>query len=587
MVQDTDTINPDIYSSKAKSDRDSIVSALDRIRNKVEEWGVVTVSSPVAVMDSTAFYVPDNIVSAKELYDSAAQDIEGTATQETSVGVNNQLGVNATPLIGAPSSPDVSSSATTTTTSTASVSSSNGAELPPIATGSGVGLPTTSGTITVANAVKSIPERLREAEDNVLRQKIYSQMSYPKPLPGFNRIFFAIVQVSCNPGWRTQEHYIADGSASLEYYDTATRRHFPRSTESQPTVFSVLPLIDAQTIEMANSQREVTQLAFQLAASLPAKGVKIDAKELFQFVRQYAKEMRSVTPIPVVNSYSSGGTFGFRFSPSFQAMRNPAQKNSRAANVLLPTAFPALITVVMYEPDCQAVQKYCKEPAILAHVSTRWYLKDRPALWQIGSRLFTPMRRDTAELEMNAAEDIARVYAYKPAFRDAATAGYDDDAFDPMYEEMRREIIALEAKGLGHDCVIPLGNILSMSSETMAEISGSQATLDKAARDAQKAIDFPPKTSGSSGGATSSIDNPSKSCITTFPQGSLNGGTDSLALFDPFGLQVAAEGRHEAPALHPLSGSRRIAQFGSPTNASIEPPLSDNLDLDKESLPKK
>jgi hypothetical protein len=109
--------------------------------------------------------------------------------------------------------------------------------------------------------------------------------------------------------------------------------------------------MDAQTIEMANSQREVTQLAFQLATSLPAKGVNVNAKTLFQFVRQYARDLKSVTPIPVVNSYSTGKTFGFRFSPSFQALRDPAEKRSRAANVLLPTTFPALITVIIHEAD--------------------------------------------------------------------------------------------------------------------------------------------------------------------------------------------------------------------------------------------
>ena len=122
--------------------------------------------------------------------------------------------------------------------------------------------------------------------------------------------------------------------------------------------------MDAQTIEMANSQREITQLAFQLAATLPAKGVKVNAKNLFQFVRQYAHDLKSVTPIPVVNSYSTGKTFGFRFSPSFQALRDPAQKKSRAANVLLPTTFPALITVIIHDADL--------------HAYLNWYQKNHP-----------------------------------------------------------------------------------------------------------------------------------------------------------------------------------------------------------------
>src|SRR5205807_6831385 len=109
-------------------------------------------------------------------------------------------------------------------------------------------------------------------------------------------------------------------------------------------------------------------------ASQPVNAVNVRAKDLFQFVRRYSRDLRSRTPIPVVNSYSSGGTFGFRFSPSFQAMRDPAQKNARAANVLLPTSFPALITVVMNDSDLGYIDLnyHPIEPAILAHVSTRW-----------------------------------------------------------------------------------------------------------------------------------------------------------------------------------------------------------------------
>jgi hypothetical protein len=457
--------------------RDRAADALDRIRDKVEQWGVVTISAPVAVLDESAFYVPDNIVSPADAYKSAQSEVQASAVQATEAAVNNQLGATLTPTIIPPGGTLTrSASATTTVTSppaataipspaaAAPAPNPNDQELPAQAPTPSTITPLNLGTMPAPT--KSVADALREAQDNAMRQNLYTQMSYPKEIKDYNHVIFAIVQVSCNPGWRTKEHYIADCSASLEYSKLDPRKHedadwdeekyISRADRRTPTVFSVLPLIDAQTVEMANSQREVTQLAFQLAVSLPAHGVNVKAKDLFQFVRRYSRDLRSRTPIPVVNSYSSGGTFGFRFSPSFQAMRDPAQKNARAANVLLPTSFPALITVVVHQSDIDFIkQNYpWSKQAILTHVSTRWVLKDRPPLWQLPKRLFAPMRRDTAEMEINAADDVKTVYDAKRDF-ETATARSNGGDFNPMYEEMRREIISLEEKGIGRDWPIP------------------------------------------------------------------------------------------------------------------------------------
>jgi hypothetical protein len=478
-VSTHETASP-YYDAKTRRNRDSMVEALDRIRSKVEEWGVVTISAPVAVLDPTAFSVPDDIVLPSAAYASARSDVEASAVQATEVGISNQLGATVVPTIIPPvPRPPTGGTATQNTTTTTTVTAPGGPvasssapaaaaptpvpnpndqELPPVAPTPATLAPINLGTIPAPG--KSVAEALREAQDNTMRQKIYKQMSYPKGIKDYNTVIFAIVEVSCNPGWRTKEHYIAECSASLEYSDLCSKEHVSLSEQRLPIVFSVLPLLDAQTVEMANSQREVTQLAFQLAASLPAHGVNVRAKDLFQFVRRYSRDLRSRTPIPVVNSFSSGGTFGFRFSPSFQAMRDPAQKNARAGNVLLPTSFPALVTVVMHNDDIEHVVNESKqkggEPGLLTHVSTRWFLKDRPPLWQLPKRLFTPMRRDTAEMGVTAAEEVAKYYSLKDSFERIGTS--EQGKFNPMYEEARRSIIALQAKGIGRDWPIPLND---------------------------------------------------------------------------------------------------------------------------------
>src|SRR5262249_50314100 len=143
----------------------------------------------------------------------------------------------------------------------------------------------------------------------------------------------------------------------------------------------------------------------------------------------------------------------------------------RAANVLLPRTFPALITVVIEEEDLRAAVlkgwshaavrtlDYNKDLpegfAILTHISTRWYLKDHPPLWQLPRRLFTPMRRETCDFDVSMAENLAAFYAAKDLMRrdELDTTPY---RFSPVYEELRREVIDLKSKGLGRDWPIPL-----------------------------------------------------------------------------------------------------------------------------------
>lgn len=564
-VHSSSTITSADYSRLAREKRDKVVATLDRIRDKVEEWGAVTISAPVAVLDESAFYVPDNIVSPSQLYIDAKSDVSASATQATETGVSNQLGAVATPmLIAKVGQPSPGGTTTSTATTTSTVPPLIGADGKPRASlnSEDVSVPNKAGfdafSATTATAPfnlaagtpppqKGVTAALREAQDNTMRQKIYSQMSHPKDIVGYNHVLFAIVQVSCNPGWRTQEHYIADCSASLEYFDLCRKEHLPSGERRRPTVFSVLPLIDAQTVEMANSQRDVTQLAFQLAASLPARGVDLKAKDLFEFVKRYSRDLRSRTPIPVVNSYSSGGTFGFRFSPSFQAMRDPAQKNARAANVLLPTSFPALITVVIHQVDLDYYKDIYKPkmPGILTHISTRWYLKDRLPLWQFPKRLFTPMRRDTAAMEINAAEDVATIHAAKEVFKDQTSGaeGTQPQAFNPALEEMRREVLALQEKGVGRDWPIPINETL-FSAKARKDHENKDNLLRENARLKEENAQLKAK-------AKSASNDPADSAVRV---GESQGGSDGNAEREAFSQRFG---------MSPVSGLAATGMFGA------------------------
>ena len=78
-------------------------------------------------------------------------------------------------------------------------------------------------------------------------------------ISGGYQVHFAIVQFSVNPGWRTQQNYVADCSATCSYIGsvppgdgkstaaensgTTDPMRIVRREGESPTVFSVLPLL--------------------------------------------------------------------------------------------------------------------------------------------------------------------------------------------------------------------------------------------------------------------------------------------------------------------------------------------------------
>jgi hypothetical protein len=95
-------------------------------------------------------------------------------------------------------------------------------------------------------------------------------------------VHVAVVQVSCNPGWRTRENYIADITATCEYYRSQTQQVIPEIEGRRPVVFSVLPLVDAQSLETQNSQREIIDLVAQVSAAYPTAKFDLRGKDVDQ-----------------------------------------------------------------------------------------------------------------------------------------------------------------------------------------------------------------------------------------------------------------------------------------------------------------
>jgi hypothetical protein len=244
-----------------------------------------------------------------------------------------------------------------------------------------------------------------------LQELILRQMANPmEPESSPYKVDFAIVQVSVNPGWRTQQNYVADCSATCYYqqkYDRGDGKSiagpsdWDKDHHESPKVFAVLPLLDAQTLDLQNSESQVLNLVLKLVSQYPSAATQVNFNQLMQFVRTYTRSATSRTPLTVTNSYSAGDTFGFRIAPSFTAILDPASRRSGSANRMVATAFPVLVTLVQQRSVWKRYDK------IAVELNARWLLYQRPPSIRWMARLGLPMRRETEDSRAEAAQAYA------------------------------------------------------------------------------------------------------------------------------------------------------------------------------------
>jgi hypothetical protein len=444
---------------KDRGQLEAIRSAMEDLRGKLEEWGMVTASVPLVMVSQGQFKIdsnPANFFTPKEYITYEQTNVSGSSLQSTESALTNQLSASGKgqfqtnaatglkePILGPATDLDTSK-----LSAPSSLSITNNVSADRFATPGSLA-PTLSGNPGRAAVLLGMNDKLTE--------RILAVAADPPAETFVNKDFqvnFAIVEVSCNPGWRTRENYIADLTANCEYYNSTTSKAMPDRCNNTPVVFSVLPLLDAQNLELGNSAHQLTGLATQLSAAYPTIGVTLLGQDLLTFVHRYQKDSLTRTPVTVTNSYSNGRSFGFRFAPSFTAQADPAYRKSRAANILNPTAFPVLVTVIVKPalflpgPNGQAPEYN----AVRVNVSTQWLIKDRPALPVFYKRLYTPMRRDTIDLRYKWAASVATLARFIDETDDATNGPVSDKEqgmdlrADPLLNTMRTRAVELASK---------------------------------------------------------------------------------------------------------------------------------------------
>lgn len=249
---------------------------------------------------------------------------------------------------------------------------------------------------------------LNKAAGDVATEAIFRLLGNPAQAQAFTgrRVAFGVVEVTVNPGWRTQSGYAAEVSVLTDYeYGSARTQVLTRvlkdpaiplpvrvkladdaylvqpdfgtptpSTEDlrraraldaaalqrmipaqmqwtpsdnqgahKPIVFAISPFSDIEVSDQASSLRRRDEFALNLGLVLRYFGAQAEAEVIEQHVRDRQRDARSRTVSAAVSTFSQGTMVGFQIGPRYQAIGDPTANRQKAANVLGRQSFPSLL----------------------------------------------------------------------------------------------------------------------------------------------------------------------------------------------------------------------------------------------------
>jgi hypothetical protein len=246
------------------------------------------------------------------------------------------------------------------------------------------------------------------------------------------RVFFEVVTVSVEPGWRTQKNFAADVATNVYYQYLPARpalideyihdseiptklrvwiedqknetphiespiddlsSNYVISDPSQlnrplyggpgPRVAVISPLTDTQTLDLQSNSQTETDIALSLniAAQLASAGLGAQAQAFLNYAGKLQKQVATVSPDVAINAYSQGNQFGFQVGPRLRAIADPTSTNySGGAEILDRQSFPALVIIGLDQDACipqvywntQNRRYDLYEPALCLQSANRW-----------------------------------------------------------------------------------------------------------------------------------------------------------------------------------------------------------------------
>jgi hypothetical protein len=368
------------------SDLHNTTNELDDLQRAQNYWGRISASSPHWIESTNQFKV--NFNEDPTNYASAARSnvVAGQASSlESSLFVGQALqGTFAPPI---------------STGSPAATGGTNAPSIPQIPNQAQAALANFAPLLSLGGQAPVPDERqvVSKAINDKIAEQLLELMANPTVDSNQQRVLFGVIQVTCQPGQRTRQGFMADLSITLRYGRDIDGWNIDQTSQYSPDVLGVLPLIDSENVQLLRSDRSQVELAAALSAAFTAKGMNAAANLLSDYVKRQQSDVDTRNTLPIATTYSTGSTFGFQVYPSLQAIENPGKGDSKAGNILQPITFPAVVAIGVDKMDLEHLAE-----AKAAAVDATKVEADAIALMAAAAGA-----ADIASSEVNAAKDTA------------------------------------------------------------------------------------------------------------------------------------------------------------------------------------
>jgi hypothetical protein len=121
---------------------------------------------------------------------------------------------------------------------------------------------------------------MKTAASNLVTQKILNYLTKPVKVGSDHVPWFMVTQVSVSPGSRTFRDYAAETTLHPYYARPVNGKLVVQKDPGtvHPGIFAAFPLVEAQALDLRNSERYETQLSLAIAAKLLTAGKQTEAK---------------------------------------------------------------------------------------------------------------------------------------------------------------------------------------------------------------------------------------------------------------------------------------------------------------------
>lgn len=446
-------------SGDQKHEKDALAISrdLDVIARDIEEYGSITASTGLPIIGPSEHFKFNLDLKPREIL--AMQGVQGLSAirsfREFSAALAARADVAKTPLL--PNTPAPAGNVAVPTLPPAEPRATPEAFSP---------------ALTAANPDEldiSVRDLIKRVFDDHTTIKLLEYLSSADPdTVGSNyQLYASVLTVSLRPGRETYRGYIGEIDIRLSYAGkcrtSAGAEEFRRGTE-HPLAFAVFPAVDSHTIDQRTSLRQQFALALALEAAAPqAAGALSTALR-----RRLEQDAATRTVLNhVVGFNASGRHFGWRFTPSFVAQADPANMDTKPANILQPQSFPALALIMAAKSDlkldgkkdeisaCPENSRYAAKPYthLMFLPTSRWLRAPNPS----ADSSWVPFSGEWSRfMRPRLSEEIITDWGIRLERARSKMGDLPRSGSPYVWNSLAKRVNALEAASIGADTYLPL-----------------------------------------------------------------------------------------------------------------------------------